>query len=193
MSDYVDTDICMPSAGQCSRLRNGHCVVIKSGSGFKIPLRFDQRKLLDRAGKKLKGVTVQLDKYQQDKVRELSGGRVPRIDVIMKTLNKIGSSKAVKAIFKSKIVKKLGDLAEKSIDNAASQQGGALYGSGDSIEGGKLNKGFIKAMSTLRKHFPLKAALNMVGNYYGSPVPLGDTVVPLLNRKGGALYGSALF
>ena len=59
------------SETQKSKLRNGHPVRVKKGSGNKLSLTHDQIKKLESAAKKRKAVTITLHQEQAEKQIEL--------------------------------------------------------------------------------------------------------------------------
>jgi hypothetical protein len=129
------------SETQKSKLRNGHPVRVKKGSGNKLSLTHEQIKKLESAARKGKAVTITLDPYQVEshgsgifgdigtKLKKLA---VQNKDLINPIIGRVrGTAK--------RGVSKLANKANETIDKYITDiEGGALYPAGAGLGGGAL-------------------------------------------------------
>jgi hypothetical protein len=129
------------SETQKSKLRNGHPVRVKKGSGNKLSLTHDQIKKLESAGKKGKAVTITLHQEQAEKhgsgifgdiATRLKKLAVQNKDLINPIIGRVrGTAK--------RGVSKLANKANETIDKYITDiEGGALYPAGAGLGGGAL-------------------------------------------------------
>ena len=126
------------SETQKSKLRNGHPVRVKKGSGNKLSLTHDQIKKLESAAKKGKAVTITLHQEQAEKhgsgifgdiATKLKKLAVQNKDLINPIIGRVrGTAK--------KGVSKLANKANETIDKYITDiEGGALYPAGHTGSG----------------------------------------------------------
>jgi hypothetical protein len=131
------------SETQKSKLRNGHPVRVKKGSGNKLSLTHDQIKKLESAAKKGKAVTITLHQEQAEKhgsgifgdiATRLKKLAVQNKDLINPIIGRVrGTAK--------RGVSKLANKANETIDKYITDiEGGALYPAGAGLN----PSGFIK-------------------------------------------------
>jgi hypothetical protein len=129
------------SETQKSKLRNGHPVRVKKGSGNKLSLSHEQIKKLESAARKGKAVTITLDPYQieshgsgifGDITTKLKKLAVQNKDLINPIIGRVrGTAK--------RGVSKLANKANETIDKYITDiEGGALYPAGAGLGGGAL-------------------------------------------------------
>jgi hypothetical protein len=129
------------SETQKSKLRNGHPVRVKKGSGNKLSLTHDQIKKLESAAKKGKAITITLHPEQAEKhgsgifgdiATKLKKLAVQNKDLINPIIGRVrGTAK--------KGVSKLANKANETIDKYITDiEGGALYPAGAGLGGGAL-------------------------------------------------------
>ena len=129
------------SETQKSKLRNGHPVRVKKGSGNKLNLTPEQIKKLESAAKKGKAVTITLHQEQAEKhgsgifgdiATKLKKLAVQNKDLINPIIGRVrGTAK--------RGVSKLANKANETIDKYITDiEGGALYPAGAGLGGGAL-------------------------------------------------------
>jgi hypothetical protein len=129
------------SETQKSKLRNGHPVRVKKGSGNKLSLTHDQIKKLESAAKKGKAITITLHPEQAEKhgsgifgdiATKLKKLAVQNKDLINPIIGRVrGTAK--------RGVSKLANKANETIDKYITDiEGGALYPAGAGLGGGAL-------------------------------------------------------
>jgi hypothetical protein len=129
------------SETQKSKLRNGHPVRVKKGSGNKLNLTPEQIKKLESAAKKGKAVTITLHQEQAEKhgsgifgdiATKLKKLAVQNKDLINPIIGRVrGTAK--------RGVSKLANKANETIDKYITDiEGGALYPAGAGLGGGVL-------------------------------------------------------
>jgi hypothetical protein len=129
------------SETQKSKLRNGHPVRVKKGSGNKLSLLHDQIKKLESAAKKGKAVTITLHQEQAEKHGSGIFGdiatRLKKIAVQNKDLINpiIGRVRGTAKRGVSKLANKANETIDKYITDI---EGGALYPAGAGLGGGAL-------------------------------------------------------
>jgi hypothetical protein len=129
------------SETQKSKLRNGHPVRIKKGSGNKLSLTHDQIKKLESAARKGKAVTITLHQEQAEKHGSGIFGdiatRLKKIAVQNKDLINpiIGRVRGTAKRGVSKLANKANETIDKYITDI---EGGALYPAGAGLGGGAL-------------------------------------------------------
>jgi hypothetical protein len=142
---YNSVKIHKPSPTQLRNLKKGRKAIVKMGGDYSIDLSEEQTKKLTKASKKNKGLTIQLDPYQQDKMsgkgisEEMDGeGFKDFVGAVKKA--KIGK-KIIKFAKDNKILQKVGNaLVERAVKTIAGSgrprgrprknNGGALFPAG---------------------------------------------------------------
>ena len=133
------------SETQKSKLRNGHPVRVKKGSGNKLSLTHDQIKKLESAAKKGKAVTITLHQEQAEKhgsgifgdiATRLKKLAVQNKDLINPIIGRVrGTAK--------RGVSKLANKANETIDKYITDiEGGALYPAGAGLGGALYPAGY---------------------------------------------------
>jgi hypothetical protein len=144
---YNSVKIHKPSASQLRNLKKGRKAIVKMGGDYSIDLSEEQAKKLSKASQKGKGLTIQLDPYQQDK---MSGkGIIEEMDGegLKDFVGKIKKAKIGKKIIKyakdNKLLQKVGNaLVERAVKTIAGsgrprgrppKNGGALLPAGGAL------------------------------------------------------------
>lgn len=142
---YNSVKIHKPSPSQLRNLKKGRKAIVKMGGDFSIDLSEEQAKKLSKASKKNKGLTIQLDPYQRDKMSgkdiEMDGeGFKDFVGAVKKA--KIGK-KIIKFAKDNKILQKVGNaLVERAVKTIAGsgrprgrprKNGGALFPAGGAL------------------------------------------------------------
>jgi hypothetical protein len=142
---YNSVKIHKPSPTQLRNLKKGRKAIVKMGGDYSIDLSNEQSKKLSKASQKGKGLTIQLDPYQQDKMSgkdiEMDGeGFKDFVGAVKKA--KIGK-KIIKFAKDNKILQKVGNaLVERAVKTIAGsgrprgrprKNGGALFPAGGAL------------------------------------------------------------
>lgn len=174
------------SETQKSKLRNGHPVRVKKGSGNKLSLTHDQIKKLESAAKKGKAVTITLHQEQAEKhgsgifgdiATKLKKLAVQNKDLINPIIGRVrGTAK--------KGVSKLANKANETIDKYITDiEGGALYPAGAGLGGGALYPAGYTGNGLKKKRGRKKKGEGIIGDVLKNVIGMtglgvGDKVKP---------------
>jgi len=142
---YNSVKIHKPSATQLRNLKKGRKAIVKMGGDYSIDLSDEQAKKLNRASKKNKGLTIQLDPYQRDKMsgkgigEEMDGegfkdfvGKVKRAGIGKKLIGFAKEQKLGKRVANALIERGLKTIAGSGRPRGRPRKndGGALFPAG---------------------------------------------------------------
>ena len=174
------------SETQKSKLRNGHPVRVKKGSGNSLCLSHDQIKKLESAARKGKAVTITLHPEQAEKhgsgifgdiATKLKKLAVQNKDLINPIIGRVrGTAK--------KGVSKLANKANETIDKYITDiEGGALYPAGAGLGGGALYPAGYSGNGLKKKRGRKKKGEGIIGDVLKNVIGMtglgvGDKVKP---------------
>jgi hypothetical protein len=188
------------SETQKSKLRNGHPVRVKKGSGNKLNLTPEQIKKLESASKKGKAVTITLHQEQAEKhgsgifgdiATKLKKLAVQNKDLINPIIGRVRGSAR-------RGVSKLANKANETIDKYITDiEGGALFPAGAGLGGGALYPAGYSGNGLKKKRGRKKKGEGIIGDVLKNVIGMtglgvGNKVKPEAKKRGRKKKGEGI-